>query len=81
MQELIGVDISAEALPLLTGAFYRVPGTRPSGSGLGLAVVERVAEVHGGTVETALTFPHGLRIQLGFPARPEVNQPGTERAV
>lgn len=76
-----GPGVSAEALPLLTGAFYRVPGTRPSGSGLGLAVVQRVAEVHGGTVETALAFPHGLRVQLGFPVRPEVEHPETERVV
>ena len=76
-----GPGVSAEALPLLTGAFYRVPGTRPSGSGLGLAVVERVAEVHGGTVLISPTLPHGLRVQLGFPARLEVEHPGTERAV
>ncbi|MGY2896019.1 ATP-binding protein [Deinococcus sp. UYEF24] len=74
-----GSGVHAEVLPLLTGAFYRVPGTRPSGSGLGLAVVERVAEVHGGTVLTSQRSPHGLRVQLVLPVKAEVEQPGTER--
>jgi len=67
-----GPGVSAEVLSRLTRAFYRAPGTRAAGSGLGLAVVQRVAEVHGGTLTTSLAFPHGLRVQLTLPVKQEV---------
>ncbi len=62
-----GPGVAAEELPQLSQAFYRVPGTRPAGSGLGLAVVQRVAEAHGGTVVTSHASPHGLRVELILP--------------
>ena len=49
--------------------FYRVPGTEPSGSGLGLSIVREVAETAGGSV--ALRRPAGsggLAVEVRLPA-------------
>ncbi len=59
-----GPGLSADALERVREAFYRAPGTRVSGSGLGLAVVEHVAEAHGGTLTLENIDPHGLRAVL-----------------
>jgi signal transduction histidine kinase len=59
-----GPGLSAETLERVREAFYRAPGTRVSGSGLGLAVVEHVAEAHSGTLRLENIAPHGLRAVL-----------------
>jgi two-component system sensor histidine kinase QseC len=48
--------------------FYRIPGTAESGSGLGLSIVNRVAEMHGATVSLD-DGPggRGLRVSVAFP--------------
>lgn len=55
-----GPGMSPEAMKRATEAFYRAPGTRVPGSGLGLSVVEQVAEVHGGRLELSHNQPNGL---------------------
>lgn len=62
-----GPGVPLQTLPHLMQAFYRVPGTREVGSGLGLAVVQRIVEVHGGTAQLLPTLPHGLSVQLRLP--------------
>lgn len=62
-----GAGVPAEALCHLGEPFYRAPGTVVSGSGLGLAVVRRIAEVHGGQLLISAAPPHGLRVALNFP--------------
>lgn len=54
----------------LTGRFYRVVGTRGQGSGLGLSIVARVAELHGARLRLG-TGPggRGLAATLVFPSR------------
>lgn len=50
--------------------------TRASGSGLGLALVKRVAELHGGVVRVGAQNPYGATLELGLPAvrtPPEAN--------
>ena len=64
-----GPGVSSEELAHLGEAFYRAAGVTVSGSGLGLAVVQRVAEVHGGQVGFGLVEPHGLSVTMMLPQR------------
>ena len=66
-----GPGLPAAALERVREAFYRAPGTRAPGSGLGLAVVEHVAEAHGGTLELENVAPHGLRATLRLGLGPD----------
>jgi len=48
--------------------FYRIPGTEPSGSGLGLSIVERIAAIHGAQVALGEgPGGKGLRVTVAFP--------------
>ena len=66
-----GPGVSSEALPNLFDRFYRTDPSRnrrTGGAGLGLAIVQAVAEAHQGSA-TAWPSPlGGLRIELTFPA-------------
>jgi len=42
--------------------------TKPKGTGLGLVIVKKIIEEHGGSVEIANVAPHGARVTLNFPA-------------
>lgn len=51
--------------------FYRIPGTRESGAGLGLAIVSQIAEAHGATLHLLDgAGGRGLRVELRFPPAP-----------
>jgi signal transduction histidine kinase len=62
-----GAGMDPAALTRATEAFYRAPGTKAYGSGLGLAVVERIAQAHGGRLK--LENAGGLRATLELPAQ------------
>ena len=62
-----GRGLGTEALERAREAFYRAPGTKSQGSGLGLAVVDRIARAHGGTFRLENNAPHGLRATLELP--------------
>jgi two-component system sensor histidine kinase TctE len=49
--------------------FYRTPGTRGEGAGLGLAIVAEIARAHGATVSVEPRDPAGAgtRVRLRFP--------------
>jgi len=49
--------------------FYRIPGTKGEGAGLGLAIVAEIARAHGGTVAIASRegSAEGTRVSLRFP--------------
>jgi len=47
--------------------FYRPPGTQASGSGLGLSIVQRIAEVHGAALQMlSANVGSGLRVTITF---------------
>jgi signal transduction histidine kinase len=67
-----GLGLAAEVLARATQAFYRAPGVRVTGSGLGLSVVEQIARVHGGHLELKNNTPQGLEVQIWLPIDSQV---------
>jgi len=53
---------------LMQRAFEPYVTTKPKGTGLGLVIVKKIIEEHGGTVEIVNVAPHGARVTLTFPA-------------
>lgn len=67
-----GPGINAEDLPHIFNRFYRSSEARTlPGSGLGLSIVKRAAERHGGTVEVSSPAPGGTTFTLTLPEAPE----------
>ena len=63
-----GPGVPAAALPHLTTAFYQVSAARSGqGNGLGLAIAQRVAQLHSAVLELSLAQPSGLRVTVRFP--------------
>lgn len=65
-----GAGIAPDAVPNLFDRYYRPLGATGDGLGLGLAIVRRVVELHGGTVSATSRLGHGTTIQLTFPTPP-----------
>ena len=42
--------------------------SKPAGTGLGLAVVQKIMEAHGGTINVESTAGKGTTVSLQFPA-------------
>lgn len=62
-----GPGVSADELPKLGDRFYRAMGTGESGSGLGLSIVKRIAELHRAGVRFAPgPDGKGLRVTVAF---------------
>lgn len=65
-----GTGISSEHLPLIFEQFYRVDRSRSKstgGSGIGLALVKRMVEAHGGLVDVTSTPGEGSTFCAYFP--------------
>jgi PAS domain S-box-containing protein len=69
-----GIGISPQDLPFIFDRFYRADTARPStkgGAGLGLAIVQKVVDVHGGRVEVESIVGQGSAFRVWFPLNHE----------
>ena len=66
-----GPGIPPAELERVFDRFYRAQGTRrddaTGGAGLGLAIVRRLVELHGGSVSAENVSPHGARVTIALP--------------
>ena len=63
-----GCGIAAEHLPRIFDRFYRADASRSSeGTGLGLALVKSIADLHGGSVSVESEVGRGTLVTLRFP--------------
>jgi len=80
-----GVGISESDLPHIFERFYRsdrVRNREEGGAGLGLAIAEWMARVHGGSMEVESTLGAGSKFRIVLPLRPApepVSEPALER--
>jgi two-component system, OmpR family, heavy metal sensor histidine kinase CusS len=66
-----GCGIPPQHLPHVFDRFYRTDSSRSSqGTGLGLALVKSITDLHGGSVEVASEVNRGTTMTLTFPAKP-----------
>ena len=67
-----GPGIAAADIEAVKQPFRRAGATRQgvSGAGLGLAIVERIARSHDGTLDLLPVAPHGLLARLRLPLAP-----------
>lgn len=66
-----GSGIAAEHLPHVFDRFYRADSSRSSeGTGLGLALVKSIAELHGGSVAITSEVDRGTSVTVRFPDPP-----------
>ena len=61
-----GSGIAPECRTQVFERFYRVPGSPPGGSGLGLSIVQRVAELHSARITLGQAALGGLLLQIRF---------------
>ena len=73
-----GCGIAAEHIPRVCDRFYRVdPSRSTEGTGLGLALVKSIAELHGGSLAIESEVGRGTTIRLKFPRRLPLDRAGT----
>jgi two-component system heavy metal sensor histidine kinase CusS len=64
-----GCGVAAVHVPRMFDRFYRVDASRSSeGTGLGLALVKSIADLHGGSIAVESEVGRGTRVTLKFPS-------------
>ncbi|WZO99299.1 ATP-binding protein [Isosphaeraceae bacterium EP7] len=63
-----GEGIPSEHLPRIFERFYRVPGGRSGGAGLGLAIAREIVIGHGGQIQVSSDPGHGATFTFLLPA-------------
>ena len=71
-----GVGIAPEELPNLFLPFHRRPGTAEitPGVGLGLSIVRRIVQAHGGHIDVESTPNVGSTFRVHFPLRSDAGR-------
>ena len=59
-----GTGIEKKDLPRIYDPYFT---SKPTGTGLGLAVVQKIMEAHGGTINVESTAGQGTTVSLHFP--------------
>ena len=66
-----GCGVAVKHIPRMFDRFYRVDASRSSeGTGLGLALVKSIADLHGGSVSVTSEIGRGTLVTLRFPSEP-----------
>jgi two-component system sensor histidine kinase KdpD len=63
-----GPGVPASTLAKLFDKFYRVPGSRSGGTGLGLTITRAITEAHHGTIRAENQPGGGLAVTMEFPS-------------
>lgn len=66
-----GIGIPASALPRIFDEFYRAPNAKEAfrgGTGMGLPIVRRIVETHGGRIDVESTVGRGTTFRVVLPA-------------
>jgi PAS domain S-box-containing protein len=77
-----GTGISEDELPHVFERFHRIKGARGrthEGSGIGLALVQELARLHGGSVRAESVYGHGSRFSVTIPLGPTPGPPADAR--
>jgi signal transduction histidine kinase len=64
MVEDTGIGIPADKLDRIFDLYFT---TKPEGSGIGLSIVYRIAQLHGGEIEVVSTEGRGTTFRLWLP--------------
>ncbi|WP_250847001.1 ATP-binding protein [Aquisphaera insulae] len=65
-----GIGIAPEHLPKLFDRFYRPPGSKSGGAGLGLSIAREIVEGHRGKIEASSQPGRGTTFIVGLPLAP-----------
>jgi len=65
-----GAGLPPEALSRVFEKFYRVPGTKAGGTGLGLFIAKSLVEAHSGTIEAQNSASGGAEFVIRLPIEP-----------